>query len=103
MTFGFTAATWVAIGSTAVAAASSEQQRKAGSQARTQATINAKETARLADEANNRANAKAPDTAAAMAAAMLSGKAGNSGTMLTGSQGIDPAVLSLGRNNLLGS
>jgi hypothetical protein len=35
-------------------------------------------------------------------AATQAGKGGASGTMLTGSQGIDPNLLSLGKNTLLG-
>ena len=62
----------------------------------------AKATAQQADEANNRANRKSPDSAAAMASAILSGKAGQSGTMLTGPQGIDPNSLMLGKATLLG-
>jgi len=101
MSFGWTAATWLAIGVGVSAAAtinSAEQQRKAGSQAKTAA----KATALQAERANNKANAKAPDSAAAMATAILAGKAGNSGTTLTGAQGVDPSQLTLGRVSLLG-
>jgi hypothetical protein len=55
-----------------------------------------------ADEANNQANMKSPDTGAMMSAAMMSGKAGVSGTMLTGAQGVDKDKLKTGRSTLLG-
>ena len=62
----------------------------------------AKVTAQNTDEANNRATSKAPDSAALMAANVLAGKSGQSGTMLTGPQGVDPSQLTLGKNSLLG-
>lgn len=106
-TFGWTAATWLAIGTAAVGATTAvvsadsarSTQNKATDQAKTASLANQQAT----DEANNRANAKAPDSAAAMAANVLAGKAGNSGTMLTGPTGVDPSQLTLGKNTLLGS
>ena len=59
-------------------------------------------SAKAADEATNKANQKRPDIAGALSAAMQSGKAGASGTMLTGPSGIDPGALLLGKNTLLG-
>lgn len=106
MSFGWSAVTWMAISAaatTAVSAYSADQSRKQGNTANDAAKKNALETQKQADEANNRANAKAPDSAAAMAANVLAGKAGQSGTMLTGPQGVDPASLSLGKSTLLGS
>ena len=101
MTFAFSATTWLAI-SVGVAAAATvhgvEQTRKAGSQAKDAA----KATALQAERANNKANAKRPDSAAAMRAAIMAGKAGNSSTLLTGPQGIDTTQLTLGRMSLLG-
>ena len=105
MSFGWTAATWLAIGATTTAAATiynGEQSRKAQNTANDQAIANAKSQQLAADEANNRANAKSPDSSAALTAAMLAGKSGQSGTMLTGPQGIDPNTLSLGKTTLLG-
>lgn len=75
-----------------------QQQRSAQRQAMAQAD----ESAKAADEANNKANQKRPDAAGALASAMLSGKAGASGTMLTGPSGIDPGALTLGKSTLLG-
>lgn len=56
-----------------------------------------------ADESMNRALSKRPNTARIQDEAAQAGKAGASGTMLTGSQGIDPSKLQLGRNSLLGA
>ena len=106
--FGWSAAIWEAI-SVGVAAAgvgasvyTSSQATKTAHQAQDQAKANAAATAKQADEANNRANAKSPDSAAALAANILAGKSGASGTMLTGPGGIDPSQLTLGRQSLLG-
>ena len=55
-----------------------------------------------AEQANNKASQKRPDIAGALASAMLAGKAGSSGTMLTGPGGIDPGALQLGKSTLLG-
>ena len=101
MSFGWSAAVWTAIGvgvSTAVAVDSADAQRKAGNQAKDAARA----TALQADEANNRANSRKPDSAASLAAAMLAGKSGQSGTMLTGPQGVAPSTLLLGKSSLLG-
>ena len=62
----------------------------------------AEASAKAADEANNKANQKRPDAAGALSAAMQAGKAGASGTMLTGPSGVDPAALQLGKSTLLG-
>lgn len=75
-----------------------KQQKKA----QDQALANANATAKAADEANNRANQKQPDTGAILSAAQQAGKAGGSGTMLTGPQGVDPSALTLGKSTLLG-
>jgi hypothetical protein len=91
-----------AAGSAVVGLYQADQGRKQANTANDQAIANAKKNAQLADEANNRANAKSPDSAAAMAANILSGKSGQSGTMLTGPQGIDPTQLTLGKQTLLG-
>ncbi len=80
-----------------------QQQKKAAASAARQAKDNADRQAKMADEEMNRANQKRANSDAALDAAMQSGKAGVSGTMLTGSQGVDAASLSLGKNSLLGS
>jgi hypothetical protein len=70
--------------------------------ASTQAVSNAKTQADLADQANNRANAKQPDIAGMSSSNAMAAKGGQSGTMLTGAQGVDPNALSLGKSTLLG-
>lgn len=62
----------------------------------------AEDQANAAEQATNKANQKRPDIAGALASAMLAGKAGASGTMLTGPGGIDPSALQLGKSTLLG-
>lgn len=70
-------------------------------QAQAQAYAQAAKTADLADQAMNKANARTPDLGALLAG--NSKKDGASGTLLTGSQGVDPSTLLLGRNTLLGA
>lgn len=70
--------------------------------AQVQAQQNADKAAAQADEDFNRQNQKSPDTQAMLASAMLSGKGGASGTMLTGPGGIDKDKLALQRSTLLG-
>ena len=57
---------------------------------------------KAADEATNAQSMKSPDTNAMMSAAMMSGKSGVSGTMLTGSQGVEKDKLNTKRSTLLG-
>lgn len=105
MSFGWTAATWVAISagvSAAVGVYSADTARKNANQADDQAKANALKTQQAADEANNAANARSPDGAAAAARNAMSAQAGQSGTMLTGPSGIDPTQLTLGKQTLLG-
>lgn len=80
-----------------------EQQRKLQKDANRKSQENADRMATMASEDNNRRNAKAPDAAAMLASATLSGKSGQSGTMLTGPAGVDPSKLLLGRSTLLGA
>lgn len=70
--------------------------------AQAQALQQSKKAARQADIANNRANQKRANPASALDAAKQAGKAGQSGTLLTGSKGVDPSALSLGKTTLLG-
>lgn len=106
MSFGWTAATWVAIGAAATSAVgtavSVDGSRRNANMANDQAIKAAKANAQAADEANNAANAKSPDAAAMMAANLAAGKQGASGTMLTGPGGVDPNSLTLGKPSLLG-
>lgn len=86
----------------AVTAWQTDQQRKLANTANDQAMAAAKANAAAADEATNRANAKRPNTQALLGANILNAKGGQSGTMLTGPQGVDPGMLTLGKNSLLG-
>jgi hypothetical protein len=92
-----------AVAGAAIAYNNGQEQKKAAEKAASQAQANAKKQEKAADEATNRANTKRADTGAALDAAIQAGKAGASGTMLTGPQGIDPAALNLSKNTLLGS
>ena len=58
--------------------------------------------ASAADQATNRANGKVPDIASMLSENVLNAKGGQSGTMLTGPQGVDPNSLLLGKKTLLG-
>lgn len=67
-----------------------------------QAQANADRQASAAEQAANKANQKRPDTMAILDAATQAGRGGVSGTMLTGTSGIDPNALTLGKSTLLG-
>lgn len=58
---------------------------------------------KAAEENINRQNSKSADVGAITAASEQAAKGGAAGTMLTGSQGVDPTGLALGKNTLLGS
>lgn len=106
MSATLSAATWAAIGAIAAVGTSvysADQQRSNANRANDIARANAKKNQQLTEEATNRANAKKPDIGALLAANMLSAKAGNASTMLTGPTGIDASQLTLGKNSLLGS
>lgn len=85
-----------------VAAYSAYSGNKNAKKARVQNQENAEKSAAMADEANNKANQKRSDGSALLSSNQLAGKGGQSGTMLTGPNGIDPASLSLGKTTLLG-
>lgn len=80
-----------------------QEAKKGQAAAMAQAKDAALKQEQAADQANNRANQKSPDTTAIMSAAQQAGKAGASGTMLTGPTGVDQSQLSLGKSTLLGS
>lgn len=82
---------------------SADQNRKATNEASDRAKENALRQEKMADEASNKANQKTPDANAIMSAAQQMGKAGASGTMLTGPSGVDASSLGLGKKSLLGS
>lgn len=70
--------------------------------AQAQAAQQAAKQQELNQEQINKANAKQPNLGAFLSQNMLAAKNGNSGTMLTGPQGVDPNSLSLGKSTLLG-
>lgn len=107
MAYANLAVSLISIGVSAYSAYSSNKNAKAAmaqqQKAQKKAEQNAQAQAQAAEEASNAANMKMPDTAAMMSSAMLSGKAGQSGTMLTGPQGVKKDKLGLQKNTLLGA
>ena len=97
-----TLAAIAAIGSTAATIYTGEKNASAQKSAQAQSKAQAEATAKASDEATNRSNQRRPDTAAILAANAQAGKGGQAGTMLTGSQGVDPSTLQLGKSTLLG-
>lgn len=76
-----------------------QQQRSAQRQAASQAEASAK----AADEASNKASQRGPDVAGTLASVTQASKAGASGTMLTGPQGVDPNGTVVGQINSSGT
>jgi len=102
---------WVIVATAAVAVQAysaynaNEQAQKANAlqrEAMNNATAAAKKQEAMQDQAFNKANAKTPDISGIMSQAQQNAKSGGSGTMLTGSSGIDPSSLTLSKNTLLG-
>lgn len=91
-----------AVAGTAYSVYSGQKQLSAQKKAQAQAQSNANASATAAEQAANKANQKMPDTSAILDAATQSGRAGVSGTMLTGAMGVDKNSMALGRNALLG-
>lgn len=85
------------------ASKAADAQDKANQTATAAATAAATKQASDADQANNRANSKSPDVAGLGSANAQAAKGGQSGTLLTGAQGVDPKTLLLGRTTLLGA
>ena len=89
---------------------SSRKQAKAQEQAAQQAAAAAQQQAKAAEAARkqaeeemNKATQKRPNTQAILNAAMLAGRGGASGTMLSGPQGVDAGSMTLGKNTALGA
>lgn len=59
-------------------------------------------SAKLQEYQLNRSNQRMPDFSAVLQGIRGSARGGQSGTMLTGTSGVDPSLLLLGRNTLLG-
>lgn len=92
-----------AVAGSAYSIYSGEKASSAQKKANAQAQTNAKKQAQQAEQDTNRANQKAPDIGALLSANQQQSLSGQSGTMLTGAQGVDPNSLSLGKSTLLGS
>lgn len=105
MAFAVSAVAAVAVGAaTAYVGYQGYQANKANQQQRAyqkSALEMSRKQADLADQANNKANAKTPDIAALLAGNQNPGGVGS--TMLTGPGGVDTTKLALGRNTLLGA
>lgn len=102
MSWAITAVAAAVVVSAGVSYYNGQQQAKANERAMNQAKDNADKQEKQAEEAMRRQNQKQPDTNALLSAAQQGGKAGASGTMLTGPGGIDPSALNLGKSTLLG-
>lgn len=85
----------------AQASAQQQAQQQALQQQQQQAT-QAQQQASQAQQAMNAQNQKQPNSGAILSRAQQAGRGGQSGTMLTGPQGVDPSSLTLGKNTLLG-
>ena len=92
-----------AVAGTAYSIYNGQQQASAQRGAQQQAKDAAAKQADAADQANNRANAKSPDVAAMLTANQNAATGGAGSTMLTGTAGVNPGTLQLGKNTLLGS
>jgi len=98
-----------AVGSTVVAVSSANNQRKVQERAledQRQANERAEQRAtaeqQRSEQEYNRANRQDVDVTSALDASELSSQQGASGTLLTGSMGVDPSELNLSQNTLLG-
>jgi len=107
MAFGISATTWIAaaLGTAYIADQKKTQEEALNRQnsAQQQARQQAEKAATDADMAFNRANQKKPNVQRIMDQNQSAGMGGAGSTMLTGPLGIDPSLLTLGRNTLLGS
>ena len=103
----------IAVGASVVGTAysiySGEKQAKAQQAAQQQAlqmqqqqATAAQQQASQAQQAMNAQNQKQPNSSAILSAVQQAGRGGQSGTMLTGPQGVDPNSMTLGKSTLLG-
>ena len=100
---GVISAVVVGVVSAAASIAAAQSNRRSANQAQDEARRTALKNEKNAQEAQNRADQKSPDTASILSAAQQASKGGASGTMLTGPLGVDPDTLKLGKTSLLGS
>ena len=91
-----------AVAGAAISYKNGQEQASAAKKASSQAKTQADQLYAQQDQANNKANARGPETDALLAANQQEAQAGQSGTMLTGPMGVDPNDLSLGKNTVLG-
>ncbi len=98
---GITAAVIAGV-STAASVYSSNQQKQQAKGAQYQAQQAALKQEKQMEQQINAANKKRVNTNALLDSASQSARAGASGTMLTGPQGVDPSMLTLGKTTLLG-
>ena len=98
-----------AVASTGYQIYQGQQQKKAQkkqlalqAQANEDSRKQAKAEADRADIEYNKANRQTADVSAITDESVLAGKGGAAGTMLTGTMGIDPDKLNLGKSSLLG-
>lgn len=84
--------------------AKKEQERALNEQrkANTNAQVMAEKAETRADMEYNKQNKKRADVSSIVSESEQAGKSGAAGTMLTGNMGIDPNLLNLGKNTLLG-
>ena len=99
----------VAIGSTIASVSQANEQRKIQKKqleqqrrANEQALTRAEEEKQRSEMEYNRANRQNVDVESALDASKLSTKQGASGTLLTGSMGVNPEELDTSKNTLLG-
>jgi hypothetical protein len=101
MSMGWVAAAVAVVGA-AVSYENGKKQEASSKRALEQSKNAAKQQALLAEQDMNAANKKRASTTGLLSAAQQAGKAGISGTMLTGAGGVDSSKLSLGKSTLLG-
>jgi hypothetical protein len=79
-----------------------EEQKRNQKSANEQARERAKKAEFDADQAFNKVNMKKPDVFGILAQNKAAGQNGVGSTNLTGALGIDPTLLTLGKNTMLG-
>lgn len=80
-----------------------EEQKRRQDSANNDARERAKKADIAADQAFNKANMKKPDVFGILAQNKAAGQNGVGSTNLTGALGIDPSLLMLGKNTLMGA
>jgi hypothetical protein len=103
MSFGVSAITWIAAAYAGYSIYSGEEQKRTQESANNQARDRAKKAEVSADQAFNKTNMKKPDVFGILAQNKAAGQNGVGSTNLTGALGVDPTLLTLGKNTLLGA